>query len=134
MKRVSVAAGLILAACTSAPAPSGPPPSAPPPLEGLDTTPLQPLVTVNETRVGTLDDSGLTLDGALPPLPWTVAATTPTGRVLVTLAVPVDPVMGTYARADLSCGVVLLSIGSERIYGPAPPPAGPVGAPGDCEP
>ncbi len=84
--------------------------------------------------VGKLGPAGLELDRSLPSLPWVVAATTPTGRVLVTLEIPGEDHEGTYARADLSCGTLMLWFGNEPIYGPAPPPPGAAGVQGDCDP
>lgn len=121
--------GALLAAGTLVVAACGPSP-----LSGLDTTPLDPIVTVNGVPFGKLGPAGLELDRSLPPLPWVVAATTPTGRVLVTLEIPGEDHEGTYARADLSCGTVMLWFGNEPIYGPAPPPPGAAGVQGDCDP
>lgn len=78
--------------------------------------------------------------GPLPPLPWTVAVTTPSGRVLATMTVSPGVVASTVgadgrteyagrmARADLSCGRLDVWAGDQRPSGPAPGP----GVPGDC--
>jgi len=44
----------------------------------------------------------VTLDVAIPTLPWTVESRAASGRVLATLDVPIDYVGGSYARGDLS--------------------------------
>lgn len=80
---------------------------------------------------------------ALPPLPWSVEARSPSGRVLTSMTVRPGDVStttgadgvvqrsGTMGRVDLSCG-------SLRIWAGFPPsgpaPAEPAGSPGDCAP
>jgi hypothetical protein len=78
---------------------------------------------------------------ALPPMPWTVEAKSPTGRLLTTMIVRREDISrevmgdgsikmsGAGARIDLSCGVFKMSVGFP-LSGPAPGP----GAPGDCDP
>jgi hypothetical protein len=79
--------------------------------------------------------------GPLPPLPWSVAVLSPSGRVLTTMAVQPGDVgsttsgtaqsfRGTLARVDLSCGRLDLWAGDAPPLGPAPGP----GVPGDCAP
>jgi hypothetical protein len=77
---------------------------------------------------------------ALPPLPWSVEARSPSGRVLLTLTVNegdvasgVNPGGSTFskgaaARVDLSCGRLDIWSGPP-LAGPAPGP----GSPGDCD-
>jgi hypothetical protein len=77
----------------------------------------------------------------LPPLPWTVEARSPSGRVLTSMAVRAGDVWQTFlpngegsargdgARVDLSCGRLDIWSGPP-MSGPAPGP----GSPGDCPP
>lgn len=77
----------------------------------------------------------------LGPLPWTVEARSPSGRVLLSMTVhPGDYFQTAYpdghgsnggaaARADLSCGRIDMWAGPP-LLGPAPGP----GSPGDCAP
>lgn len=76
---------------------------------------------------------------ALPPLPWSIAATSATGRVLATMdvplqAAPTDPTMHVIpmARVDLSCGRLTIWAGDYPPSGPAY--SAPAGSPGDCQP
>jgi hypothetical protein len=76
----------------------------------------------------------------LPPLPWSIEAQSPSGRVLLTLTVfegdvvsGVNPGGSTFskgdaARVDLSCGRIDIWSGPP-LAGPAPGP----GSPGDCD-
>jgi len=78
----------------------------------------------------------------LPPLPWTVEARSPSGRVLTTMRVEPGDVQTTmlpgggvehsapFARVDLSCGRLTIWAGDLEPSGPAPEPSS--GAPGDC--
>lgn len=80
----------------------------------------------------------------LPPLPWTVEARSPSGRILTTMAVASGNVTstayadghtgttGTFGRVDLSCGRLTIWAGFGQPSGPPPP--SPAGSPGDCAP
>lgn len=122
------------------PAALTPPPasSSAPPLGGANGTPLDITVSVNGITVGPLPRQPglLAIDTLLPGLPWSLEVHTLSGRVIAELSVPTDFQPGTYIRSDLSCGPVLLWVGSEPVYGPAPPSFGAEGpgAPGDCDP
>lgn len=115
------------------------------PLNVTNGTTLEVVLLVNGQRVATFGPSegasGDGLDVPLPPLPWTVVATTVAGRVLATMAVGPGDVRATtsgdrqsfsgrMARVDLSCGRLDVWAGSLQPLGPAPGP----GVPGDCEP
>lgn len=81
---------------------------------------------------------------SLPPLPWSVEARSPSGRVLTTMAVRQGEVSstigpdgaitytGAVGRVDLSCGRLTIWAGDVPPSGPAPPPS--PGTPGDCAP
>ena len=120
-------------------------PGEPPPLSVSNGTALEVTLVVNGQAVATYGPgegtSGNGVAGPLPPLPWTVAVTTSTGRVLATMTVNPGDVSettsggtqsfsGRMARVDLSCGRLDLWAGGLQPLGPAPGP----GVPGDCEP
>jgi hypothetical protein len=81
---------------------------------------------------------------ALPALPWTVEARSPSGRVLTSMRVDAKDIWttarpggaiessGAMARVDLSCGSLRIWAGDIMPSGPIP--ASPPGTPGDCEP
>jgi hypothetical protein len=105
-------------------------------------TTLTVTLVVNGAVVETLApqtvDSSVPLAG-LPPLPWTVEARSPSGRVLVSMPVNEGDVhtehtpgdgtssAGDSGRVDLSCGRLDIWAGT-RPVGPGPGP----GTPGDC--
>jgi hypothetical protein len=144
MRTVALAAvisGVLVGACARAPSP---PPSAAPRL-GLyvgNGTALTVTLLVNGKPVGTSAPGSPpeVPSSALPPLPWSVAATTASGRVLATMEVSVsdatqsDPNMHVIpmGRVDLSCGRLTIWAGDHPPSGPVP--ASPAGSPGDCEP
>ncbi len=107
-----------------------------PVLNASNATPLELTLSVNGTPVGRLGPGveRVTLDVAIPTLPWTVETRAASGRVLATLDVPIDYVDGSYARSDLSCGSVMVWIGPEPIFGPAPPMKGAGLRGADCQP
>jgi hypothetical protein len=82
--------------------------------------------------------------GALPPLPWSVEARSPSGRVLTSMTVTtagsttvfsdgtVEHVGAGMGRVDLSCGRLTIWAGDVIPSGPAP--ASNPGVPGDCAP
>ena len=132
---------LIAGGCSAAPAPS---PAAVPRI-GLfvsNGTPLTVTIVVNGTPVATSSPGSPpeVPRSALPPLPWSVAATTASGRVLTTMSVsvadatPSDPNMHVIpmGRVDLSCGRLTLWAGDDPPSGPVPPSL--AGSPGDCAP
>jgi len=79
--------------------------------------------------------------GVLPPMPWTVDARSPSGRLLTTITAHREDIRqvdlgngatqmsGSGARVDLSCGRLDVWVGV-RPLGPVPGP----GTPGDCAP
>ena len=77
---------------------------------------------------------------ALPPLPWTVASYSPSGRVLSTFRVEPGAVsLDTSGHQVVSGGPIDLSCGRLMVWaGPfeptAPAPAASPGSPGDCAP
>ena len=104
-------------------------------------------VFVNGVRVGDYLPGGPqpTFDvAALPVLPWTVEARSPSGRVLTSMRVQAKDIWttarpggaiessGAGARVDLSCGSLRIWAGDIMPSGPIP--ASPAGSPGDCEP
>jgi hypothetical protein len=107
-------------------------------------TTLNLAVFVNGTKVADYAaGAGGTLDAdQLPPLPWSVAVKTVTGRTLAAFDVqPADlqltiaangGILGRIpgARVDLSCGTLRMWAGDQPMSGPPPGP----GTPGDCEP
>jgi len=119
-------------------------PVDPRPALGIDNgTTLPVTIVVNGTEIETVPPTTHRLiePEALPEMPWEVEARTPTGRVLLTLAVApgvvsktVEPdgvvsLQGAADRVDLSCGRLDLYAGPPLIG----PMLGP-GEPGDCEP
>jgi len=107
-------------------------------------TPPAVSLYVNGQAVGTaMPGVGLEpLDFAsLPPLPWTVEARSPSGRILTSMMVRSDSVVathgnvetkGVFGRVDLSCGRITIWAGYNQPSGPVPP--SPAGFPGDCVP
>jgi hypothetical protein len=105
-------------------------------------TPLAVSLYVNGQPVGTaMPGVGLEpLDfSRLPPLPWTVEARSPSGRILTSMTVRSDSVAatngnvetkGVFGRIDLSCGRITIWAGYNEPSGPVPP--SPAGYPGDC--
>ncbi len=102
-------------------------------LGGVNGTPLDITLTLNRIDIGPLPRvaGALPLKESVPALPWSVQAHAPSGRVILTFDVPEDHVDGTFDAVDLSCGRVMVWVGSDPLFGPAPP-SGVVGAPGDC--
>ena len=101
---------------------------------GLNSTPVAVSVVVNGSKLVELAPVSRipVLEARLPPLPWSVVLRLPSGRVIGTMNVPADfPDGATFTTTDLSCGRVMLWVGSEPASGPAPP-SQPAGAPGDC--
>jgi hypothetical protein len=72
------------------------------------------------------------ISAPLPPLPWSIEARTPTGRVLSTLTVGdsdhVTSASGRAVRKDLSCGQLDVWSGPPLLGGPFIP-----GPSGDCQ-
>ena len=149
-----LAVALVVAGCSLLPSPvdTGP---APPP--GVNVVPPERM-TLNVSNGSTLPVS-LVVNGTsiavvqpqdgindmpaaqLPALPWAVEIRSPTGRVLVSMAVHPGDVWnrrnadgtgeakGDGARVDLSCGRIDVWSGIAML-GPVPGP----GVPGDCAP
>jgi hypothetical protein len=138
---LSIAAVVAVFACTAAS------PATRVDLGIANGTTLTVSLFVNGQLVGVSppDARGPTIDpNSLPPLPWTVEARSPTGRVLTSMIVepgevrtatgPGDQVShsGTFGRVDLSCGRLTIWAGDVVPSGPIPPPS--PGSPGDCVP
>lgn len=136
---VALAVVLVLTACS--------------PLTGADRpnlgvsngTTLVVTLVVNNAAVGEFPpgEPGSDIDEMrLPPLPWTVEARSPSGRVLTDMRVEPGMVWtkpradggtersGVLGRVDLSCGSLRIWAGDVQPSGPVPGP----GQPGDCEP
>jgi hypothetical protein len=134
---------LLLAGCGT----SQPP--APNPKLGISNgTTLTVTLVVNGQSIADFPPGGPdpTVDvAALPPLPWTVDARSPSGRLLTSMEVRPGDVRsssigpsgeasysGTFGRIDLSCGRITIWAGDVTPSGPAPVPS--PGKPGDCAP
>ncbi len=146
------AASLALVACSSGSSPSSPSGSPPAPtstvtLHVANGTTLTVVLFVNGQHVADFPSGGPTptIDPAsLPPLPWSVEARSPTGRILTSMAVRpgdvssiTDPGGGIrsttpFGRVDLSCGRLTIWAGDVPVIGPVPP--SPAGSRGDCAP
>jgi hypothetical protein len=113
----------------------------------VNGTTLDVTLVVNGTAVVTATPGsgvGPIAFASLPPLPWTVEARSPSGRILTSMTVDVGSVTattnpnggvgtsGTLGRVDLSCGRITIWAGYEPPSGPPPP--SPAGSPGDCAP
>jgi hypothetical protein len=100
-----------------------------------NATTLALTVTINGAFVAAVppNDGADLLSDQLPGLPWTIAATTSSGRRLSTLDVDQDPgtAKSVAQLTDLSCGRLWLWVGSIHPEAPKPVPAG---RPGDCIP
>jgi hypothetical protein len=105
-------------------------------------TSLAVSLVVNGRVVGTAEPgvglAPIPID-ALPPLPWTVEARAPSGRVLTSMEVARGSIStdgtqstGPFGRVDLSCGRITIFAGYFSPSGPVPP--APAGSPGDCAP
>ena len=132
---------LFIAACGLAP--------TPPPRVSLgisNGTTLTVTLFVNGQRVADVPAGGPapTIDpAALPQLPWSVEARSPSGRVLTSMRVEPGQIRsttgpagdaqhtGVLGRVDLSCGRLTIWAGDEQPSGPAPVPS--PGTPGDCD-
>ena len=115
---------------------------AKPGLHVANSTPLTVTLFVNGQSVAdfvpgapepTIDPTGL------PPLPWTVEARSPSGRLLTSMLVaPGEVTSGgdihqiPAGRVDLSCGRLTIYAGDFAPSGPPPPPS--PGVAGDCGP
>ena len=139
---VLLVAGLAVDGCSSASAPSRSPALPRIHLFVSNGTPLTVTVKVNGTPVATSAPGAPpeVPGSALPALPWSVAATTASGRVLVPMTVSEADAAQPDAssrvipmgRVDLSCGRLTLWAGDYAPSGPVPP--SPAGSPGDCAP
>jgi hypothetical protein len=101
-------------------------------------TTLDVTIIVNGSAVGRVNagDAAEIPPGEMPPLPWSVDARSPSGRLLVSMTVQPGDVdregneqRGVGGRVDLSCGRLDLWSGPPML-GPAPGD----GVPGDCLP
>ncbi len=146
---------LAAAGCSLLPAPT-PGPVEPPPGGAVVVPPdemtlnvsngstLPVALVVNGVVIDQLDPGGGRSDIAaaeLPPLPWSVEIRSPTGRVLLSMAVHAGDVWradvgggatqskGAGGRVDLSCGRIDVWSGV-AMSGPVPGP----GVPDDCAP
>jgi serine/threonine protein phosphatase PrpC len=128
--------------------PSAEPPPRQPTLGIANGTGLTVTVLVNGQPIGTFPPgAGQSSIGAaaLPPLPWSVEARTPSGRLLTSMDVRPGSVwattrpdgavehVGTMGRVDLSCGRLTIWAGDVMPSG-GPVPIGSPGTPGDCAP
>lgn len=127
--------------CTTTVAPTSAPPTNS--LEIGNGTTIAVTLVVNGNVLGVFPPgaAGVIPISELPPLPWTVEARSPRGRVLTSMTVRPGDVRETTmpnggrayqsagARADLSCGRLDIWSGMPML-GPLPGP----GKPGDCEP
>jgi len=130
---------LLLLTCTATPSPSPQRPN----LGVSNGTTLTVTLVVNGQRLAIVPPGGpepsIDID-ALPSLPWSVEAVSPSGRVLTSMQVQPGEIEGPdsavhtipMGRVDLSCGRVTIWAGDYPPSGPAPP-ASP-GTPGDCAP
>ena len=146
---VIVVVAAIAAGCLPSPMQAPKPPSmlpvtGPIGLDASNGTKLDVRIVVNGLTVATLAPGSNVEEipqSEMPPMPWTIEALSPSGRVLTSLVVwpgdvsrALDPsggdiLRGAGARVDLSCGRLDLWVGPPMI-GPAPGP----GVAGDCEP
>lgn len=137
---------VVLAGCGAFPA-LLPAPGPLPELGVSNGTALDVTLVVNGRAVGVFPAGGPwpSIDPvALGPLPWTVEARSPSGRVLTSMSVQAraawstvgpDGVVervGVMGRVDLSCGRLTIWAGDVIPSGPVPP-SNP-GTPGDCGP
>jgi len=140
---------LAVVASGCGPFPVPPSPSFPPvdpamlDLNVSNGTTLPVAITVNGQDIGVVRPGAeLTVPtGVLPPMPWTVDARSPSGRLLTTITAHREDIRqvdlgngatqmsGSGARVDLSCGRLDVWVGV-RPLGPVPGP----GTPGDCAP
>lgn len=125
---------------------ASPDPSVRPKLGVSNGTTLTVTLFVNGYRTADFPPGGpeASFDvDTLPPLPWTVEARSPSGRVLTSMEVEPgdvtissfpggDALTGTMGRIDLSCGSLRIWAGDIGPSGSAP--ASPAGSPGDCVP
>jgi hypothetical protein len=131
LRRILVALMLVVA-CSPAP------PSDAHDLIVSNHTTLSVTVAVNGTVVRTIQPGTqeILVPKDLPPLPWSVEARAPSGRVLTSMTVrpgdvweTANQMKGDAVRVDLSCGRLDMWSGPP-LLGPAPGP----GKPGDCAP
>ena len=125
---------VVLEACKAGPTP---------PIGVDNATTLPVTIVVNGTVLDTVQPQKHRdiPTAALGAMPWTIEATTPSGRVLLKLVAQPGVVWSTTApdgstsqhgaadRVDLSCGRLDVYVGPPLI-GPMPGP----GVPGDCDP
>lgn len=102
------------------------------PLSVSNGTTMPVTVTVNGAVVASLEAGAIAdpISASLPPLPWSVTVTSPSGRELASLAVPfgsVSPNVGRAVRHDLSCGRLDVWVGPPLAGGTFSP-----GPSGDC--
>ena len=126
---------LVLAACSASPTENLPP------LGISNGTTLTVSLYVNDVLVAVAPPTGPQPSvnvAALPQLPWTVEARSPSGRVLTSMHIVAGQVwasgnvsQSTAGRVDLTCGRLDIYAGAPPL-GPAPLPSS--GTPGDCAP
>ena len=149
MRRILAILAFVAAACAACATPPGGAASLPSRVNlGISNgTTLTVTLVVNGVRAGAFAPGGPQPDidiAALPVLPWTVEARSPSGRVLTSMRVRAQDVWSTarssaevdsaatFGRVDLSCGSLRIWTGDISPSGPIP--ASPAGSPGDCEP
>ncbi|HEV8403433.1 MAG TPA: hypothetical protein VGQ31_10410 [Candidatus Limnocylindrales bacterium] len=145
MRLAIVLVAALLAGCNALGPPSADP-LARPNLGVSNGTTLTVTVFVNGERLAEFPPGGPkpSFDvAALPPLPWSVEARSPSGRILTSMDVKPgdvtissfpggDALSGTMGRVDLSCGRLTIWAGGIAPSGSAP--SSPMGSPGDCVP
>jgi hypothetical protein len=120
------AVAVLVAGCFASPAatPTRVPTASQPAFSVSNGTTIPVAIAVNGAVLETVPP-GATEDPvtiSLPPRPWAIEARSPSGRVLLTLAVsPSDPLgstSGRYAGVDLACGRVTIWAGAPTTGGP----------------
>ena len=138
---LALVAALAVSGCAAGPTVA---PSSPAPLAISNGTSITVTLVVNGAVVETVPPGGYQdpVTASLPPLPWSVEARSPSGRVLSRLSVSAGDVVyttpdasghssaqGRATRVDLSCGRLDVWSGPPMLG----PSVAPGGSPGDCD-
>ena len=136
---------VVVAACGSLiPTPPGSPAFGAE-IQVVNDTKLVVTIAVNGADLGVVPahEAATIPSSVLPAKPWSVEASSPSGRVLLTFTVQPGAVTrttdsngattmtGAGSRADLSCGRLDVTVGGPML---GPPPQSNPAAPGDCDP